>query len=243
VLRDRRRSVAKRVRRSSAALARGGRTRETVDRLPAEIARRAKQTMREARRLVVNARRALRTGANGGGALVDRLEREIAPLLEGAVAKARRAGMQIRTVLADRAFATPAAQAALERQRVHDTVIPRRQRAAAIEHTHAWRRRYRFRNGIEGRISQLKRRGRRHTRLGGRSAPTSARHGTRPPSRSSAHTQIPLQRGRSPHEIAGAALYLASDGLELHHGRGDRHRRWHDVDTLTMPYETPRAPA
>ena len=238
-LRDRRRSVAKRVRRISSALARGGRTRETVDRLTAEIARRAQQTVRETRRLVVTARRALRAGANGGRALIDRLEREIAvaeqvlaqtdlrlagqrtipdrrvslvdadarpirrgnprqptefgykarvadtaegfviidvpergnpaddTLLEGAVATARRAGMQVRTVFADRAFATPAANAALERQRVRDTVIPRRERAAQAERTRAWRRRYRFRNGIEGRISQLKRRGLRRTRLRG----------------------------------------------------------------------------
>jgi transposase, IS5 family len=43
-------------------------------------------------------------------------------------------------------------------------VIPRQQRAAPIEQTRAWRRRYRFRNGLEGRISQLKQ-GLRRTRL------------------------------------------------------------------------------
>jgi hypothetical protein len=44
-------------------------------------------------------------------------------------------------------------------------VISRQQRAAAIEQTRSWRRRYRFRNGLEERISQLKRKGLRRTRL------------------------------------------------------------------------------
>src|SRR6266536_2541777 len=70
LLRDRRRSVGKRVRRISATLARGGKTRATVDRLTAEIAVRAKATVREARRVVRNARRALaqRPRAGAGGA-------------------------------------------------------------------------------------------------------------------------------------------------------------------------------
>ena len=75
--------------------------------------------------------------------------------------------MQVRTVLADRGFATAAADEALARQQVRDSVIPRRQRAAPIEQTRAWRRRYRYRNGIEGRISQLKRKGLARTRLRG----------------------------------------------------------------------------
>jgi IS5 family transposase len=88
-------------------------------------------------------------------------------LLEDALAKAKAAGMQVRTVLADRGFATATADEALARQQVRDSVIPRRQRAAPIEHTRAWRRRYRYRNGIEGRISQLKRKGLARTRLRG----------------------------------------------------------------------------
>jgi hypothetical protein len=56
-------------------------------------------------------------------------------LLEDAVAKAKAAGMQVRTVLADRGFATAAADEALARQRVRDSVIPRRQRAAPIART------------------------------------------------------------------------------------------------------------
>src|SRR5439155_641574 len=47
-LRDRRRSVGKRVRQISAALNRGGRTRATVDRLTGEIAGRARRTLVEA---------------------------------------------------------------------------------------------------------------------------------------------------------------------------------------------------
>jgi IS5 family transposase len=88
-------------------------------------------------------------------------------LLEGAVSRAKAAGMHVRTVLADRGFATAAADDALARQQVGDSVIPRRQRAAPIEQTRAWRRRYRYRNGIEGRISQLKRKGLARTRLRG----------------------------------------------------------------------------
>ena len=86
-------------------------------------------------------------------------------LLEGAIAKARRSGMQVRTVFADRGFGTGKGDAALVRQRVRDPVIPRRGRASPLERTRAWRRRYRFRNGLEGRISQLKRKGLRRTRL------------------------------------------------------------------------------
>ena len=38
--------------------------------------------------------------------------------------------------------------------------------SAPIEQTRSWKRRYRFRNGCEGRISQLKRKGLARTRLG-----------------------------------------------------------------------------
>jgi IS5 family transposase len=88
-------------------------------------------------------------------------------VLEGAISKARSAGMQVRSVYADRAFATARADAALERQRVRDPAIPRQQRPAPIEQTRSWKRRYRFRNGCEGRISQLKRKGLARTRLRG----------------------------------------------------------------------------
>ena len=239
LLRDRRRSVGKRVRRISATLARGGKTRATVDRLTAEIAVRAKATVREARRVVRNARRALAQRPRAGAALVAQLERELAAaeqilaqtdlrlsgqrtipdrrvslvdpdarpirmgspkrptefgykarvadtaegfvivdvpargnphddgLLEGAVAKAKKAGMQVRSVYADRGFGTRIGDAALREHTVGDAVIPRQGRASPVEHTPAWRRRYRFRNGLEGRISQLKRKGLRRTRLRG----------------------------------------------------------------------------
>jgi transposase, IS5 family len=238
-LRDRRRSVGKRVRRISSTLARGGRTRQKVDRLTAEIAERAKATVREARALARNARRALGRGRRPGGGLLAELEREIAAaqevlaqtdlrlsgqrtipdrrvslvdadarpirrgnprrptefgykarvadtaegfviadvpergnpsddtLLEGAVAKARAAGMQVRTVLADRAFGTATGDAALARQRIGDAVIPRQGEQAPVEASRSWRRRYRFRNGCEGRISHLKRKGLARTRLRG----------------------------------------------------------------------------
>jgi transposase, IS5 family len=238
-LRDRRRSVGKRVRRISAALARGGRTRATVDRLTAEIAARARVTVREARALARNARRALANGRRRGGGLLAELEREIAAaervlaqtdlrpfgqrtipdrrvslvdgdarpirrgnpraptefgykarvadtaegfviadipergnpsddaMLEGALAKAKAAGMQLRTALADRGFGTAVADAALERQGITDAVIPRQGEPAPIETGRSWRRRYRFRNGCEGRISHLKRKGLGRTRLRG----------------------------------------------------------------------------
>jgi len=86
-------------------------------------------------------------------------------LLDGAISKAKRAGMQVRSVYADRGFGTSTADAALAHHRIRDPVIPRQQRAAPIEQTRSWRRRYRFRNGLEGRISQLKRKGLRRTRL------------------------------------------------------------------------------
>jgi IS5 family transposase len=86
-------------------------------------------------------------------------------LLDGAIGKAKRAGMQVRSVYADRGFGTSTGDAALAQHRIRDPVIPRQQRAATIEKTRSWRRRYRFRNGLEGRISQLKRKGLRRTRL------------------------------------------------------------------------------
>ena len=235
-LRDRRRSVGKRVRAISAARVRGRQALGTLDRLTAEIAERAKQTLREARALAGSARRDARR-KRVSVALVERLERELeaaeqvlaqtdlrlagqrtipdrrvslvdpdarpirmgsprrptefgykarvadsaegfviadvpdrgapvdAGLLEGAIAKAKRAGMQVRTVYADRGFGTSTGDAALARHRIRDPVIPRQQRAAPIERSRNWKRRYRFRNGLEGRISQLKRKGLRRTRL------------------------------------------------------------------------------
>jgi IS5 family transposase len=74
-LRDRRRSVGKRVRAISAERARGREALATIDRLTGEIAARAKQTVREARALAAQARQAKR---GRGTALVKRLERELA---------------------------------------------------------------------------------------------------------------------------------------------------------------------
>jgi transposase, IS5 family len=88
-------------------------------------------------------------------------------LLEGAIEKAKAAGMQVRTVLADRGFGTPTSDAALARQGVRDAVIPRQREPAPAERSRSWRRRYRFRNGCEGRISHLKRKGLGRARLRG----------------------------------------------------------------------------
>jgi IS5 family transposase len=234
-LRDRRRSVGKRVRAISAARVRGRQALATIDRLTAEIAKRAKQTLDEAQRLAASARRDARR-KHASVALVERLERELeaakqvlaqtdlrlagqrtipdrrvslvdpdarpirmgsprrptefgykarvadtadgfviadiperggpvdGSLLDGAISKAKQAGMQVRSVYADRGFGTSTANAALAHHQIRDPVIPRQQRAAPIEKTRTWRRRYRFRNGLEGRISQLKRKGLRRTR-------------------------------------------------------------------------------
>jgi IS5 family transposase len=235
-LRDRRRSVGKRVRAISAARTFAQRKLATIDRLTAEIAERAKQTVREARALARSARRGARRKRTSV-ALVERLERELeaaeqilaqtdlrlagqrtipdrrvslvdpdarpirmgsprrptefgykarvadtaegfvvadvpgrggpvdASLLEGAITKAKNAGMQVRSVYADRGFGTSTGDAALSRHRIRDPIIPRQQRAAPVEHGRNWKRRYRYRNGLEGRISQLKRKGLRRTRL------------------------------------------------------------------------------
>jgi transposase, IS5 family len=238
-VRDRRRSVAKRIRWISAALSRVGRSREAVDALTAEVATRAAQTAREARRVLRNAERALRGGARRGAAQVARLARELEAaeqiltqtaarlrgersipnrrislvdadarpvpsgkryrphqfgykarvadtaegfliceiprvgnppddaLLGGALDRAIDAGMRVQTVFADRGFSTPAARDELARRGITDIVMPSRGRAGPREQSRAWRRRYRFRNGIEGRISQAKRHGLRRTRLRG----------------------------------------------------------------------------
>jgi len=235
-LRDRRRSVGKRVRAISAARVRGRQALGTLDRLTAEIAQRAKQTVREARTLARDARQEARR-TRVSVALVERLERELeaaeqvlsqtdlrlagqrtipdrrvslvdpdarpirmgsprrptefgykarvadtgegfviadvpdrgAPtdggLLDGAITKAKDAGIQVRSVYADRGFGTSTGDAALSRHRIRDPIIPRQQRAAPIERSRNWKRRYRYRNGLEGRISQLKRKGLRRTRL------------------------------------------------------------------------------
>ena len=75
-LRDRRRSVGKRVRAISAARVRGRQALATLDRLTGEIAERAKQTVREAHALARSARRSARR-KRVSVALVERLEREL----------------------------------------------------------------------------------------------------------------------------------------------------------------------
>jgi transposase, IS5 family len=235
-LRDRRRSVGKRVRKISRERGRGARFRGPIERLTGEIASRASQTVHEARVLLRGARLELAGGREHAG-LVDRLEQEIAAteqvlaqtelrlagqtvipnrrvslvdpdarpirmgtprrptefgykarvadtaegfviadvpqrsnpnddvLLDGAIAKAKQARMHVRSVYADRGFGTSNGDAALTRHRIRDPIIPRRGRASPREQTRAWKRRYHFRNGLEGRISQLKRKGLRRTRL------------------------------------------------------------------------------
>jgi transposase, IS5 family len=78
-MRDRRRSVGKRIRAISATRVRGRQALGTLDRLTAEIAERAKQTGREAHTLARNARNARRNARRkrAGVALVERLEREL----------------------------------------------------------------------------------------------------------------------------------------------------------------------
>lgn len=88
----------------------------------------------------------------------------LAPVLR----KAKTIGMRVRTVLADRGFGNESADEVLAEANIRDKVIPRVGRADPIEATRSWRRRYRFRAGVEGRISALKRRyGIRRSRLKG----------------------------------------------------------------------------
>ena len=88
--------------------------------------------------------------------------------LEEAVRAAQRVGMRVTTVLADRSYGNEVGDRALGRCGISDSVIPRAGRAAPIQRTRGWRRRYRFRAGAEGRISALKRgRGWTRSRLKG----------------------------------------------------------------------------
>jgi len=238
-VRDRRRSVAKRIRAISGQRGRGRESLPAIDRLTGEIAQRAKRTVREGRALLQKLRRVRGRKREAAKVLVRRLEQELTAaeqilaqtdqrlsgqrsipnrrvslvdpdarpvhrgspgraigfgykariadtpegfviadipegggpsdgsLLDGAIEKARRAGINVKTVYADRGFATKAGDAALSRHGIDDAVIPRQGRASPRQQTRSWRRRYRFRNGLEGRISQMKRKGLRRTRLRG----------------------------------------------------------------------------
>jgi IS5 family transposase len=87
--------------------------------------------------------------------------------LQAMVAGAKAIGMKVRTVLADRGYGNEAGDQVLATVGIKDKVIPRVGKADPVEATSAWRRKYRFRAGCEGRISHLKRRGLRRTRLKG----------------------------------------------------------------------------
>jgi IS5 family transposase len=86
-------------------------------------------------------------------------------LLEEAIANAKQTEMHLRSVYPDRGFGTTTSDAAIVRQRIRDPVIPRPRRTSPREQTQSRKRRYRVRNGLQGRISQLKRNGLRRTRL------------------------------------------------------------------------------
>jgi IS5 family transposase len=84
------------------------------------------------------------------------------------VGGAQRIGMRVQTVYADRGFGDSVGDEAFERCGITDTVIPRKGKPDPCERTPSWRHRHRFRAGIEGRISGLKRRfGLARTRLKG----------------------------------------------------------------------------
>src|SRR4051794_22755305 len=76
-VRDRRRSVAKRIRAISAQRGRGRDSLPAIDRLTAEIAQRAKQTVREARRLSAELGRRRGRRRRAVAPLGERLEREL----------------------------------------------------------------------------------------------------------------------------------------------------------------------
>ena len=84
------------------------------------------------------------------------------------VGGALEAGIQIKSAFADRAFGDTPGDEAFARYGIADVVVPRKGRPDPREQSRNWRRRYRFRSGIEGRISALKRRfGLARTRLRG----------------------------------------------------------------------------
>lgn len=91
-----------------------------------------------------------------------------ADTIEDIVDGARAAGMKVESAYADRSYGDSAGDAAFARCGITDLVVPRKGKPDPREHTRNWRRRYRFRAGVEGRISGLKRRfGLARTRLGG----------------------------------------------------------------------------
>ena len=237
--RNRRRTASKVARKMSLGLGRPG-SKETVLRHTGELRDLARSALKQAHRVLANARRkAPRTGSNGKAAVM-RLAREIEraervvmqttrrlageisiaervvslcdfdarPIRRGKPQKpnefgykvalgdtpegfvvahqvylgnpfdtdtlrpllqqAKAIGMRVRTVFADRGFGNAAADAAIEAEAIPDKVIPRVGKAAPVEATRNWRRRYRWRAGAEGRISHLKRRyGLNRTRLKG----------------------------------------------------------------------------
>jgi len=91
-----------------------------------------------------------------------------AQTLEAAIAGAQAIGMKVKTVLGDRGYGDAVGDQALAARGISDRVIPRKGRAAPVERSRGWRRRYRWRSGGEGRISALKRGyGLRRSRLKG----------------------------------------------------------------------------
>ena len=91
-----------------------------------------------------------------------------AQTLEAAIGGAQDIGMNVTSVFADRGYGDAVGDNALAARGITDSVIPRKGKAHPKQHTRAWRRRYRWRAGAEGRISALKRGyGLRRTRLKG----------------------------------------------------------------------------
>jgi transposase, IS5 family len=90
--------------------------------------------------------------------------------LQPVLQQAKAIGMKVRTVFGDRGFGNEVADQVIADEGVQDKVIPRVGRSAPEQATRNWRRRYRWRAGVEGRISHLKRRyGLNRTRLKGHS--------------------------------------------------------------------------
>jgi len=85
-------------------------------------------------------------------------------VLEEPIAKAKQAGMQVRPSTPTSASAPARGDAALVRQRIRYPVIPRRGRASPVEGAPRLEAPLPLRNGLEGRISQLKRKRLRRTR-------------------------------------------------------------------------------
>ena len=157
-LRDRSRAAGKRAHgiaaklRSRSQLGRD-QVKDGVQRITGELADLAQATVRDAHRLLVNARRALRQARVTAAELAEAGVHD--------AAAGRRRGRLARAVTADRGYGEAAVDDALTDIGVHSVVIPRKGKPGLarqqLERRRTFCRTVKWRTGCEGRISTLKR--------------------------------------------------------------------------------------